>query len=50
MTRVFSNSAKDFGTGYSNYLKEACLDTSGNNIHIKVSKCFKNTFYVKDVG
>ena len=28
-------SGKDFWTGCSNYLKEACLDTCGNNVYIK---------------
>ena len=40
MTRVFRNSGKNFGTGYSEYLKGACLDTFGNNIHIKRIKMF----------
>ena len=40
MTKVFSNNEKDFGTGSSKYLKAACLDTSGNNIHIKSIKMF----------
>ena len=50
MKRVFSNSEKDFQTGYSNYLKEAYLDSSGNRIHIKVSKYFKNTFHLADLS
>ena len=52
MTRVFTTVKNNYysHTGYSNYLKEAYLDSSGNNIHIRVSKCFKNIFYKKDVG
>ena len=43
----FSNSGKDFWTGYSNYFNKEYLDSSGNKINIKVSKCCKNIFHVK---
>ena len=49
MARLFKNSGKDLGTGYSKYLKGAYLDTSGNNIHIKGIIYFKIIFHVKDV-
>ena len=38
----------DFRTGSSNYSQETYLDRSGDNIHIKLSKCFKNIFHVKN--
>lgn len=47
MTRVFSNNTKDFRTVYSSYLKEKNFDSSTNDIHIKLSKGFKNIFQVK---
>lgn len=47
MTRVFSNNTKDFRTVYSSYLKEKNFDSSTNDIHIKLSKGFKNIFHEK---
>lgn len=38
MRSVFSNSAKDFRTGYSNYFKEIHFDSSGDNIQIRCKK------------